>query len=151
MWVFFSKNYYDPKIQNRFTDNWPVLLLLLGLSDKLELIYSITIYLFIGKQVKTKYLAYSLPWHITLTNDTWSCRVSHRCWEHGGGRALQNLTGGFKSIHGGSVVGRLKMPSKNTCEGVHLIVKLPSIILQSCKFTKNKLLHTHFSRILARF
>ena len=40
---------------------------------------------------------------------------------------------------------------KNTSgEGVHLIVKLPAISLQTCKFTKNEL-HTYFSRILARF
>ena len=56
--------------------------------------------------------------------------------------------GGLKSIHGGAWV--LKMVLKNTCEGVHLIVKLPAISLQSCKFTKNKL-NTYFSRILARF
>ena len=43
------------------------------------------------------------------------------------------------------------MLSKNTCEGVHLIVKLPAISLQACKFTKNELIHTYFSRILARF
>ena len=43
------------------------------------------------------------------------------------------------------------MLSKNTYEGVHLIVKLPAISLQVSKFTKNELLHTHFSRILARF
>ena len=43
------------------------------------------------------------------------------------------------------------MLSKNTCEGVHLIVKLPAISLQACKFTKNELLHIHFSKILARF
>ena len=40
---------------------------------------------------------------------------------------------------------------KNTCEGVHLIVKLPAISLQASKFTKNELLHTYFSKILARF
>ena len=57
---------------------------------------------------------------------------------------------GLKSIHRGSM-GQLKMLSKNTCERVHLIVKLPAISLQACKFTKNELLHTHFSRILARF
>ena len=34
--------------------------------------------------------------------------------------------------------------SKNTCEGVHLIVKLPAICLQASKFTKNELLHTYF-------
>ena len=48
-------------------------------------------------------------------------------------------------------MGVLKILSKNTCEGVHLIVKLPAIRLQACKFTKNELLHTYFSQILARF
>ena len=43
------------------------------------------------------------------------------------------------------------MLSKNTGEGVHLIVKLPDISLEACKFTKNELLHIYFSRILARF
>ena len=38
-------------------------------------------------------------------------------------------------------MGELKMLSKNTCEGVHSIVKLPAISLQ---FTKNELLHTYF-------
>ena len=47
--------------------------------------------------------------------------------------------------------GGLKMLSKNAGDGVHLIVKLPAIGLQACKFTKNELLHTYFSRILARF
>ena len=51
----------------------------------------------------------------------------------------------------GGACGGLKMLSKNTWEGIHVIVKLPAIILQACKFTKNELLHTHFSRILARF
>ena len=68
----------------------------------------------------------------------------------GRGGALPNLTGGLKSTHGGSM-GELKMLSKNTCEGINLIVKLPAISLQACKFTKNELLHTHFSRIFARF
>ena len=40
--------------------------------------------------------------------------------------------------------GQLKMLSKNTCEGVQLIVKLPAISLQASKFTKNELLHTYF-------
>ena len=44
-----------------------------------------------------------------------------------------------------------KMLSKNTCEGLHLIVKLLAISLQACKFTKNGLLHRYVSRILARF
>ena len=66
--------------------------------------------------------------------------------------ALQNLIGGggLKSIRGGSM-GGLKILSKNNCEGVHLIVKLPTISLPACKFTKNELLHTYFRRILARF
>ena len=38
---------------------------------------------------------------------------------------------------------------KNTCEGVHLLVKLPAVSLQACNFTKNELLHAYFSRILA--
>ena len=46
-------------------------------------------------------------------------------------------------------MGELKM-MKNTCEGVHLIVKLPTISLQASKFTKDELLHRYFSRILAR-
>ena len=46
--------------------------------------------------------------------------------------------------------GELKMVSKNTCEGAHLLVKLPAISLKACKFTKNELLHTYFSKILAR-
>ena len=58
--------------------------------------------------------------------------------------------GGLKAKHGGAW-GELKIPSKNTCEGVHLMVKLPAISLQASKFTKNELLHIYFSRILARF
>ena len=34
---------------------------------------------------------------------------------------------------------------------VDLIIKLPAIGLQTCKFTKNELLDTYFSRIFARF
>ena len=33
----------------------------------------------------------------------------------------------------------LETLSKNTCEGVHLLVYLPAISLQACKFTKNLL------------
>ena len=47
-------------------------------------------------------------------------------------------------------MGELKMLLKNTCEGVHLLEKLPAISLQACKFTENEL-HTYFSRVLARF
>ena len=71
-----------------------------------------------------------------------------------GGGALQNLMVGggglsqymWQAWRGGC----LRMLLKNTSEGVHLIVKLPAISLQTCKFTKNEL-HTYFSRILARF
>ena len=68
----------------------------------------------------------------------------------GGGWGSSKLDGGLKSKHGGSK-GELKILSKNTCEGVHLIVKLPTISLQASKFTKNELLCTYFSRILDRF
>ena len=47
--------------------------------------------------------------------------------------------------------GELKMLLKNTCEWVHLLVKVPAISLQACKFTKNELVHAYFLRILARF
>ena len=54
------------------------------------------------------------------------CRVSHRCWEH---RGLFKIWWGIlKSIRGGAWEG-LKMLLTNTCEGVHLIVKLPAISL----------------------
>ena len=56
---------------------------------------------------------------------------------------------GLKSKQG--AWGELKMLSQNACEGVHLIQKLPAISLQASKFTKNELLHTYFSRILAGF
>ena len=67
------------------------------------------------------------------------------------GGALQNLMGGGLSQNIGGAGGELKMLLKNTCEGSHLIVKLPAISLQASKFTKNELLQTYFSRILARF
>ena len=57
--------------------------------------------------------------------------------------------GGLKSVHKGEH-GEFKMLSEDTCEGVYLIVKLPAISLQACKFTKNELLLIYFSRILAR-
>ena len=68
----------------------------------------------------------------------------------GGGLFKLLWGGGLKSKHGGSM-GEHKMLSKNTCEGVHFIVKLPAIILPASKFTKNELLHTYISSILARF
>ena len=66
--------------------------------------------------------------------------------------ALQNLIeegGGCLSQYMGGAWRGLKTLTKNTCEGDHLIVKLPAISLQACKFTKYELLHTYFSRILA--
>ena len=75
-------------------------------------------------------------------------RVSYRCWEHGGG--LFKIWCGGLSQHMGEY-GGLKMLLKKTCEVVHLLVKLPAISLEAWKFTKNELLHTFFSRILARF
>ena len=45
----------------------------------------------------------------------------------------------------------VKILLKNTCGGVHFIVKLLAISLQACKFTKNELLHSYFLKILARF
>ena len=56
-----------------------------------------------------------------------------RTWVGGGGGAEVNTWG----EHGGG----LKMLSKNTCEGVYLIVKLLAISLQACKFTKMNFTH----------
>ena len=69
------------------------------------------------------------------------------------GGALQNLMEErLRSIYGGVWGwGGLKMVSKNTCEGVHLIVKLLALNLKASKFTKNELLRTYFSKILAVF
>ena len=69
----------------------------------------------------------------------------------GGGGSLKIHGDGGLSQYMRGAWGELKMLSKDTCEGVHLIVKLPAISLQACKFTKNELLHNYFSRILARF
>ena len=61
------------------------------------------------------------------------------------GGALQNLMGeGLKSKHGECMRGGgLKMLSKNTCEGVHLILKFLAISLHTWKFTKDEL-HSYF-------
>ena len=56
---------------------------------------------------------------------------------------VENMTGGLSQCMVEAWEG-LKMLSKNTCDGVHLIVKLPAISLQACKFTKNELLHIYF-------
>ena len=73
---------------------------------------------------------------------TWGRGAPQNLMGGGGGGGLSQNMG----EHGG-----LKIQSKNTREGVHLIVKLPAINMQASKFTKNELLHTYFSRILARF
>ena len=62
--------------------------------------------------------------------------------------APQNLLGGLSQYNN---ILKISVKSlKNTCERVHLL-KLLIISLQACNFTKNGLLHTHFSRFLARF
>ena len=70
-------------------------------------------------------------------------RVSHRCCEHGGGSSKCDGGGGLSQCKERAWGGGVKMLSKNTCEGIHLIVKLLAISLQACKFTKNEL-HTFF-------
>ena len=75
----------------------------------------------------------------------------------GTGESSSKFDGGWGGGRGGlsqnmaAAWGKLKMLSKNACEGVHLIVKLPVISLKASKFTKYELLHTYFSRILAIF
>ena len=124
-----------------------------------------------------QFMHFKFPWH----KCNWSCHLDsvwqrllllmHHTWLQmaylhqyseagfptgvanmgGGGGGSSKLDGGrLKSKHGEST-GELKMLSKNTCEGVHLIVKLPAKSLQVSKFTKNELLHTYFWSILARF
>ena len=65
-----------------------------------------------------------------------------------GGGGSSNLMGEGVNTWG---AWRLKMLLKIICEGVHVFVKLPAIRLQASKLTKNGLLHTYSSRILARF
>ena len=57
---------------------------------------------------------------------------------------------GLESIHRRAWGKGLKTVLKNIYEGFHLSVKLPSINLQACKFTKNELYYTYLSRVLAR-
>ena len=71
-------------------------------------------------------------------------RQRSRNWMGG----LENSIGGLESVHRGSMVG-FKTVLKNTREGVHFLVKLPTISQQARKFPKNELLHIYFSRILA--
>ena len=62
-------------------------------------------------------------------------------------RTWEGLDVNTEEEHGGGAYNN----GENTCEGVHLLVKLLAINLQVCKFTKNELLHAYFSRISARF
>ena len=71
-------------------------------------------------------------------------------WTWGGG-VLKIWWGGGLNQNMREAWEELKMLSKTACEGVHLILKLLAISLQASKFAKNELLHTYFSRILARF
>ena len=61
------------------------------------------------------------------------------------GEGFSKFDGGglsqYMGEHGG---GGLKTLLKNSCEGIHLLVKFPAISLQACNFTKNELLHTFF-------
>ena len=69
----------------------------------------------------------------------------YKYYIQGFGQVLRTWEG-LKSIHRGH-----KMLSKIPVMEFIWIVQLPAISLQACKFTKNKLLHTYSSRILARF
>ena len=71
-----------------------------------------------GLQYFCKTTIISIPNSLTRTPT-----VSHRCWEQGGS---SKFDGGGSSQNMGGAWGELKM-SKNTCEGVNLIVKLPAI------------------------
>ena len=62
-----------------------------------------------------------------------------RTW--GGGSS--KLDGGIKSIHGGAWRGFKCCQKKR--EGVDLIVKLPAISLQACKFIEKKIFLKDFS------
>ena len=69
----------------------------------------------------------------------------------GGGGGASKFNGGVGLSQYMGEPGGFKILSKNSCEGVHLIIKLPAISPQAYKFTKFELLHTYLSRILARF
>ena len=49
---------------------------------------------------------------------------------------VENMGGGGAEVNTWGEHRGLKMLSKNTCEGVYLIVKLPAISQQAWKFTK---------------
>ena len=66
-------------------------------------------------------------------------RVSHRCCKHGGGSS--KFDGGDLSQNMGGSKGELKMLSKNTCERVHFIAKLPAVSLQASKLKMNFFTH----------
>ena len=78
-------------------------------------------------------------------------RISYSCCKHGElwspywEELLQIWWGGLKSKHGGSM-GELKMLPKNTCEGLHLTVKLRAVSLQASKnWTSSNIFFKDFS------
>ena len=60
-------------------------------------------------------------------------RVSHRCWKHGRGSS-KFVRGGRAWVNTVREHGELKILFKNTCERVHLLVKLPAVSLKGDKF-----------------
>ena len=70
-------------------------------------------------------------------------RTSHKCWEHG--RTWINTWEGLRWGEGKNAV-------ENYLWSILYVSKVASYKpAKACKFTKNELLHTYFSRILARF
>ena len=105
---------------------------------------------FIGRWFWTNYSLVASPAlvivhivHCDLPLPGFPTGVENMGWRGGGS---SKFDGGrrLESIHEGRMGGGggLKTLLKNTCEGVHLLVKLLAISLQACKFTKNELLHT---------
>ena len=83
---------------------------------------------------------------------TWSQNSEfHTGDENMGGGGQEGGGGGGAWLNTWEEHGGLKTVLKDNCEGLHLLVKMPAISLQACKFTKNELLPTNFSMILGRF
>ena len=74
--------------------------------------------------------------------------ISHWCWEHGWRGSSKFWRGGGTWVNIWESMRMVKTVLKNTCEGIHLLVKFLAIRQQVCKFTKDELFHTHFSSIL---
>ena len=67
---------------------------------------------------------------VTLIVIGWACSNMSMSFS-GFTTGVENMRGGLKSIHAREHGGSLKYCQKSTCEGVHLIVKLPAISLQA--------------------